>query len=421
MRLPLANVKPVLTEMLSSILNRFSSSRTMPSCIIQRSKIFLLSALGKHNKEISSEVGLHVNNVGKWRMRFMHEIDRLITVESEAPSKLENELVSVLSDKPRAGTRQTYTADQRTFIITIACQNPADHGFELSHWSLSALRLAVIQKGIVPDISVASISRILRENAIRPHKVQYWLHSTDKADDPEIYKAKVKAINEAYAQANELSALPEEERTLHIVSTDEMTGIQALEHKYPDKLPAPGKTAKQEFEYVRHGTVSLTAFFDVITGTVASPYLNDTRTEEDFVSALDQMIQTGPDKPWIIIADNLNTHYSASLVEYVAEAIGYNGDLGRKGKNGILHSKKTRIEFLSDSNHRIRFLYTPKHCSWINQIEIWFGIINRQLLKRKSYASREQLIQSIGNFIEQYNKFFAHPFNWKYKTTPLGD
>lgn len=421
MRLPLAKVTPILTETVSCILNRFASSRTMPACIIQRARIILLSAQGKRNNEIAQEVGLHINNVGKWRTRFIKEMERLCTIETEDSAKLEEELTLVLRDRPRAGAKPIYTADQRAFIITIACQNPVEHGYELSHWSLSSLRLAVISKGIVNDISVASISRILKENAIQPHRIQYWLHSVEKAETPEVYKAKVKAINAAYAKASELGTLSEEERSLRIISTDEMTGVQALEHKYPDKLPLPGVTAKQEFEYIRHGTISLTAFFDVVTGTVAKPYLNNTRTETDFVSALDQVIQTDPDKNWIIVADNLNTHYSETLVKYVAKSIGCTEDLGKKGRSGVLHNKETRKEFLTDPTHRIRFLYTPKHCSWMNQIEIWFGILNRQLLKRKSYISVNELINSIENYIEQYNTYFAHPFSWKYKTTPLGD
>lgn len=420
MRLSLADSVPVLSEKLKAILNRYHVSRTMPACIIQRADIVLLSSMGLKNQEIAKKVGLHINNVGKWRRRFLNKIDMLTAIERDDADKLETEVYSILTDRPRSGAKQTFTAEQRAFIITLACQSPKEHGFELSHWSYSALRQAAINKGIVDDISVATICRILLENEIRPHKVQYWLHSTEKADSPETYKSKVKAINEAYATAKEISASGEES-SLRIISTDEMTGVQALEHKYPDKLPAPGLTAKQEFEYIRHGTISLTAFFDVVTGRVEKPYLNATRTGADFVAALDQLLKSDPDKQWMIVADNLNTHYSAELVEYIAGYIGYTEPLGKKGRSGILKSKQSRAEFLSDPDHKVRFLYTPKHCSWMNQIEIWFGIINKQLLKRNSYMSVDELAASIRNYIEQYNKLFAHPFNWKYKTTPIGD
>lgn len=197
-----------------------------------------------------------------------------------------------------------------------------------------------------------------------------------------------------------------------------MTGIQALEHKYPDKLPLPGQCAKMEFEYIRHGTTSLIGFFDVATGCMESPYLNPTRTEEDFVKAVETLIKTDPNASWTFVCDGLNTHKSETLVRFVAETCGINMELGTKGKSGILKSMESRADFLHDPTHRIRFVYTPKHSSWMNQIEIWFGIINRKLLKRKSCISIEELEKSIRCFIEQYN-LTAHPFKWTYAGIPL--
>ena len=204
----------------------------------------------------------------------------------------------------------------------------------------------------------------------------------------------------------------------HTISVDEMTGIQALEHKYPDKPVMPGKSACMEFEYIRHGTTSLTGFFDVATGRMEMPYLNQTRTEEDFVKAVSALVETDPEASWTFVCDGLNTHKSESLVRFVAEQCGLPDDLGCKGKSGILKSMESRAEFLHQEDHRIRIVYTPKHCSWMNQIEIWFGIINRRLLKRKSYKSIEELEASILRFIEQYN-LTAKPFKWTYKGVPL--
>lgn len=197
-----------------------------------------------------------------------------------------------------------------------------------------------------------------------------------------------------------------------------MTGIQALEHKYPDKLPMPGQMAKMEFEYIRHGTTSLIGFFEVATGKVYPPYLNETRGESDFCEAVRQIIGTAPAKRWVFICDGLNTHKSESLVRLAAEACHIQYDLGIKGKTGVLKNKHSRESFLHDPCHTVRFVYTPKHCSWMNQIEIWFGIINRKLLRRKSYLSIEELKESIKRFIEQYN-LVAHPFKWTYAGIPL--
>lgn len=197
-----------------------------------------------------------------------------------------------------------------------------------------------------------------------------------------------------------------------------MTGVQALEHKYPDKPAIAGKSARMEFEYIRHGTTSLIGFFDVATGRVEAPYLNKTRTEEDFVKAVETLVNTDPDASWTFVCDGLNIHKSESLVLYVAEQCGITEDLGRKAKEGILKTQTSRTQFLHEKNHRIRFVYTPKHCSWLNQIEIWFSIINRRLLKRKSYVSIYELESSILRFIEQYN-ITAKAFNWTYKGVPL--
>ena len=201
-----------------------------------------------------------------------------------------------------------------------------------------------------------------------------------------------------------------------VVSTDEMTGVQALEHRYPDKLP--GQEAKMEFEYIRHGTTSLIGFFEVATGRIFPPYLNETRGEDDFCEAVRQVVESAPGKNWVFVCDGLNTHKSEALVRYVAEACGIDADLGQKGKTGILKNLQSREGFLHDPSHRIRFVYTPKHCSWMNQIEIWFGIINRKLLKRRSYTSIEEMKESIRRFIEQYN-LTAHAFRWTYAGIPL--
>ena len=216
-----------------------------------------------------------------------------------------------------------------------------------------------------------------------------------------------------YAQAQGLAR-----EGVHVVSTDEMTGIQALEHKYPDILPIPGHLAAMDFEYIRHGTTSLIGFFNIASGTIYPPYLNETRNEADFCEAVRQIIATDPEKEWLFVCDGLNTHKSEALVKLVAEACHSEEDLGKKGKSGIQKSMESRAKFLHDPRHRIRFVYTPKHSSWMNQIEIWFGIINRKLLRRKSCTSIAELKESIERFIEQYN-IAAHPFKWTYTGIPL--
>jgi len=205
----------------------------------------------------------------------------------------------------------------------------------------------------------------------------------------------------------------------HIISTDEMTGIQALERLHPTKPTKPGIEERREFEYVRHGTQTLIANFEVATGKVLNPSIGDTRTEMDFAEHIKHTISVDPEGEWIFVCDQLNTHKSETLVRFVAEQCNMHEDLGVKGKSGILKSVVTRTAFLVCPSHRIRFVYTPKHASWLNQVEIWFSILVRKLLRRASFVSKQNLVHRILAFIDYFNDTMAKPFKWTYKGRPL--
>lgn len=209
------------------------------------------------------------------------------------------------------------------------------------------------------------------------------------------------------------------ERGAHWMSTDEMTGIQALERKHPSLPMLPGLVERREFEYIRHGTQTLIANFEVAKGQIVAPSLGPTRTEADFAAHIAKTIATDPLAEWVFLVDQLNTHQSESLVRLVAEQCQIESDLGEKEERGILKSMATRAAFLSDPTHRVRFLYTPKHSSWLNQIEIWFSILVRRLLKRGSFGSTEELRERILAFIEYFNRTMAKPFRWTYTGRPL--
>ena len=182
----------------------------------------------------------------------------------------------------------------------------------------------------------------------------------------------------------------------------------------------PGWVERREFEYERHGTQCLMVNFQVATGQIVAPSIGPTRTEQDFANHVEQTVDTQPDGEWVFIVDQLNTHQSESLVRLVAQWCGIDQDsLGIKGEAGILKSMPTRKVFLEDENHRIRFVYTPKHTSWLNQVEIWFSILVRKLLKRASFTSVEDLRQRILAFIDYFNKTMAKPFKWTYTGHPL--
>ncbi len=205
----------------------------------------------------------------------------------------------------------------------------------------------------------------------------------------------------------------------HVISTDEKTGIQALERLHPTLPTRPGRTERIEFEYRRHGTLCLIANFDVATGKAILPTIGPTRTEHDFAAHIERVIDTDPDATWIFVLDQLNTHKSEALVRLVAERCGVGDSLGLKRKEGILKTMATRKKFLEDPDHRIRFVYTPRHASWLNQVEIWFSILARRALKRASFTSLAELRRRLLDFIDYFNAVLAKPFRWTYAGKPL--
>jgi len=240
---------------------------------------------------------------------------------------------------------------------------------------------------------------------LQPHRSRYWL---TPPVERETFEREVQAVCDGYHAAPALA-----EQGVHTVSTDEKP-MHVRERAHRGLPLVPGHVERRAFAYVRHGTQCLIANRDVPTGQVVAPSLGPTRTEEDFVAHIAQTVDTDPAAAWIFIVDNLNTHRSAGLVEWVAQACGIATDLGVKEKRGIVESMATRGAFLGDPVQRIRFVYLPPHTSWLTHVEIWCGTLSRLVLKRGDHASATALRYQVLAFIAHYNRALAQPVKWTY-------
>jgi transposase len=315
--------KIIISERQQKLLEEFRRSRTVGTCVVQRATIVLLGFAGMWNQEIALHVGLNRIQVGIWRQRWRDAWDALCVWECTEPHRLREAILDVLSDAPRPGAPATFTAEQVSQIVALACEAPTLSGRPINHWTLRELRDEAIARQIVTDISASRIGHFLQQAAVHPHRKKMWLNTTEK--DPQKFQAEVENVCRTYREAPAKAATG-----AHTVSVDEATALQAIERNAPDKPAQPDHVPKQEFEYTRHGTTTLTAGLDVVTGRIVSPTLEATRTEPEFVAHITRTVDTDPDAEWIFVVDRLNTHLSESLVTFVAQRCGRSDPLGKK-------------------------------------------------------------------------------------------
>jgi hypothetical protein len=415
--MPGTAAKVTITERQQEILHQLSRSHAEPAAVKQRAPIILLAFAGLTNEDIAPHVGLERHQVGLWRRRWADAWPRLVVIEcTDSAAALKRALVQLLSDAPRSGSPGKFTPEQLALIIAVACEKPEDSGRPVTQWTPAELADEVTRRGLVDAISPSTVRELLRQAELKPPRCRPWLNSPERAKDPAGFAQQVQGVCACYQEAPALYAAAH----THTVSVDEKTGMQALERVAPTLPMRPGQVERREFEYTRQGTLALIGSFHVVTGQVLTPTLGPTRTEEDLVRHIEKTVATEAEASWVFVADQLNTHLSEGLVRLVARACGIAEEtLGRKGKAGVLQPVATRKAFLTDRSHRIRFVYTPKHTSWLNQIEIWFSILVRRVLKRGSFASVGELRQRILDFIAYFNQALAKPFRWTYTGRPL--
>lgn len=329
--------------------------------LYRRARMVLLAAGGESISAIARHMGTCRLRVNHWLHRFGE--DRL----------------DGLSDHPRSGRPSVITSLERHEVIATACQSPRDFGVGRQTWTHESLRDAVVAVGLVREISSSEVGRILETADLKPHRVKGWCHSTD----PE-FRLKMRRIVRLYTRR------PPGEPVLCV---DEKTGMQALSRSRGLQPARPGRPGREEFEYRRNGTRCLFACFNIGTGKVLGR-CTKTRKREDFFSFMDKIAATYRQHRVHVVLDNLNTHKNTSRGSFVT-------DWNRRHGN------------------RFVFHYTPTHGSWLNQIELWFAIVSRRVLRHGSFATPDDLVIAIEEFIAEWNEIEAHPFRWTYRGLPL--
>ena len=343
---------------LKSAVVEMARSRTASVRLVERTKIVLLAEQGMTNGAIARQLGCTDDTVRKWRSRW-------------TPSRG----LASLDDAPRSGRPAHVPPGDRAALIKLACDVPEEKSFR-DVWSYAGLQQALLDE-VGRTLSLSEIGRILRAKELRPHRMKVWLHSPD----PD-FAAKVDRIAQLYLEPPKGAV---------VVCVDEKPGIQALERIHPKKLAKPGASGRYEFEYKRHGTKTLIAALDVATGKVFGQ-VRDSRKAVDLIEFMEALAERHPTGDVYVVWDNLNIHGDGP---------------GRRW-----------IAFNARHGGRFHFVFTPLHASWVNQIEIWFSILQRRVIRRGSFRSGEELKWRILGFIGRHNRVDAKPVKWKFRGTP---
>ncbi len=303
-------------------------------------------------------LGIAENTVRRWRDRFL-DCGRF----------------GALDDMPRSGRPEVYSALTRCEVIAMACGKPGDFDVACREtWTLTALTSRYGELHPQQAMGRSTVYNILHQEKLRPHRVKMWLHSPDPK-----FREKVTEICELYLKSASQAV---------VLCVDEKTGMQALGRKYPERMPVPGRDRRMDYEYVRYGTSKLLAAFNPQTGEVFGQ-LRPTRTAEDLLAFMQDVAKRYPSQEVHIIWDNLNIHHEGKDQRWTA--------------------------FNQQNSARFHFHYTPIHASWVNQVELFFGILQRRVLRYGVFASLEELNAAVAKFIVHWNRCERHPFNWTFK------
>lgn len=339
-------------------LKRMARKQRAPHRLVVRARIVLLAAKGLGSEEIARRVGCTARNVRKWKERFAAE-PRIETLE----------------DRPRPGIPPRIPVVVRCALVQLACERPDGITTPFREkWTHAALAEALrIRTGY--ELSVSEVGRILRCALLRPHRVRQWL----KSGDPD-FELKAEKVCELYLNPPKGAV---------VVCVDEKP-MQALERIYPTHS-GPDGSVRYEYEYKRHGTRVLLAAYNIATGEVFGQVLAR-RTADATVSFMNALARRYRNREVYVVWDNLNTHYDGPDQRWT--------------------------NFNQRHGGRFHFVFTPKHASWMNQVEIWFSILHRRILQHGSFETPERLQHTVEAFVRYWNLYEKHPFRWTWRYQP---
>ena len=343
-------------------LRRWVRRYSLPYRQVMRAKLILQLNVDPSVGEAAFVLNVDEKTVRRWRDRFLQE-----------------GRIKALCDRPRAGRPVEIDAVSRCQVIAMACGEPSDFGEKFRDvWTIDSLFARFCELHPKKQMSRTSVLRILNQEGIRPHRVKMWLHSPD----PE-FREKVTELCNLYLNPPAGAV---------VLCVDEKTGMQALGRKYPVRGLAPNRDRRMDHEYVRNGTRKLLAAFDPHTGDVYGE-VRESRTAEDLVQFMEVVAEIYPNQEVHIVWDNLNIHFDGP--------------------------DKRWTKFNARHGGRFSFHYTPIHASWVNQVELLFGILQRRVLRWGVFDTLEALGNAVIGFLDHWNQHEAHPFNWTFKGYPL--
>lgn len=414
-----ANLRKLLfSNPIRAILTDLSQANTTTKDLALRASIILASSENLNNLQISKKLNVSRKCVGKWRRRWFESGEALVAIEKcESGAALRRAVQDVLKDDYRSGRPSKFSDEQVAKIISIASQSPRQWDRPVDDWTGRELADEARRQNIVPSISPSRVNVFLKLVDLKPKLHKGWCFTTEM--DKELFHRQVNEVCQVYLNASILAKT----KGIHFVCVDEMTSLQANQHRATGKLPKPGQSGKRECQYTRHGTLSLTGSWDVVAGQLIYSTIEKTRNAEDFASHILNTIASDPKGEWVFVMDNLNTHYGEPIVRAIAKLLGIEEEtLGSKKKRkGVLGSEAARKKFLTDASHRIRFIFIPKHSSWLNQIERVFGVISARVMRNGNFTSLQDLTEKLKSFVVYFNSTFAKPISWKYEGSPRGE